>query len=54
MPRVALFARRAIAAGEELTFCYGATAGAQAGGSGRARCLCGAPCCGGFLPREDV
>ncbi|GBF97713.1 hypothetical protein Rsub_10877 [Raphidocelis subcapitata] len=65
LPRVALFARRAIAAGEELTFSYGgaatgpeAEAGAAAGGvvgrRGEVRCQCGAPCCRGFLPRGEV
>ncbi|KAF8062097.1 SUVR3 [Scenedesmus sp. PABB004] len=54
LPRVALFAARRIAAGEELTFSYahGAAAPADADGAPRAarRCCCGAEGCSGFLP----
>lgn len=54
LPRICFFADKAIAAGTELTWSYGATR-AQAysngatGGSGT-DCLCGAELCGGLLP----
>jgi histone-lysine N-methyltransferase SETMAR len=63
LPRVALFAARDIAAGEELTFSYGgggAQPAAQGGaapspaGKERAPCCCGADVCTGWLPSEDV
>lgn len=64
IPRVALFARRGIASGEELTFSYGGGGDSSSGGGGclqaegssqrRARCACGSAACRGFLPREPV
>ncbi|WFD32602.1 hypothetical protein MSPP1_003650 [Malassezia sp. CBS 17886] len=54
-PRAALFAARAVAAGEELAFDYGGAgeeggAGEIAAGDGRTPCLCGSPRCRGWLP----
>ncbi len=46
-PRVALFALRGVAAGEELCFSYGAPGG---GGGLARRCACGAAACRGLLP----
>ena len=60
VPRLALFARRDIAAGEELTMTYGDGAEAAGGGesaalgAGRRPCLCGAATCGGWLPFEPL
>jgi SET domain-containing protein len=61
IPRVALFARRGIASGEELTFSYGDGDSSSGGGEGdggaaqrRARCACGSAACRGYLPREPV
>jgi SET domain-containing protein len=68
VPRVALFAARDIAAGEELTFSYGHSQlqpGADEGevftrclkeGSKRSQriCLCGTAGCSGFMPTDDV
>src|SRR5689334_3995156 len=50
LPRVALFAARDIAAGEELTFSYAVAGSGSAGGSTR-RCVCGTPACSGHLPK---
>jgi SET domain-containing protein len=65
LPRVALFAARDIAQGEELTFSYavsgnstaaaGANGAAESGGTAtaaasRRRCYCRAAVCPGFLP----
>ena len=47
VPRVAFFARRRVAAGEELTYSYGAGASARA-------CLCGTAACSGWLPFDDA
>ena len=61
LPHVAMFARRGIAPGEELTFMYGEVGGAGGGdvksGLGRAAprsCYCGAADCPGVMPAEDV
>jgi len=70
LPRVALFAARDIALGEELTFSYGqpnsqAVAGegptplssaGQTRGASRSqrRCFCGTAACSGFMPTDDV
>ena len=70
LPRVALFAARDIALGEELTFSYGqpnsqAVAGevptplpsaAETSGGSRSqrRCFCGTAACSGFMPIDDV
>ena len=53
LPRAALFARRDLAPGDELTFRYGPP---SAGGPrrGARRCACGSPACLGFLPSEPV
>ncbi|CAM9618860.1 unnamed protein product [Phaeothamnion confervicola] len=48
--RLALFARRDVLAGEELTFSYGG-ADARRGGL---PCRCGAASCAGFLPCDNV
>lgn len=49
--RVALFSTRAIAAGEELTICYGdGDEGGDDGLSRRLRCACGSAECSGWLP----
>ena len=47
VPRVAFFARRRIAAGEELTYSYGAGCSARA-------CHCGTAACSGWLPYDDA
>jgi hypothetical protein len=49
-PRVLFFASRDIAAGEELSWGYGAP---NARPTGR-RCCCGTQACQGFMPHEDV
>ncbi len=53
LPRAALFARRDLEPGDELTFRYGPP---SAGGPGRGarRCACRSPACLGFLPSEHV
>jgi SET domain-containing protein len=56
LPRVALVAHRAVAAGEELTFSYGAPrslAGqGRQPGEGAQACLCGSAACLGGLPLQ--
>jgi len=47
--RVALFSRRAVAVGQELTMSYG-DGGGGGGGGGASRCECGAAACDGWLP----
>lgn len=58
LPHVAMFARRHIATGEELTFLYGGpsdgTEAVAKDGSVRRACYCGAEECLGFLPAESV
>ena len=46
VPRLCLFAKRAVVAGEELTYHYGQSGGAKAGKP----CYCGADNCAGILP----
>lgn len=53
LPRAALFARRGLARGAELTFRYGPPS-AGGGGSRQRRCACGASACLGYLPSEGV
>ena len=53
LPRAALFARRDLKRGMELTFRYGPPS-AGGGGLRRRRCACGAAACLGFLPSETV
>eukprot|EP00644_Phytophthora_capsici_P012496 jgi/Phyca11/552207/estExt2_Genewise1Plus.C_PHYCAscaffold_460340 len=51
VPRLALFARRRIEKGEELTFDYGEGASEQREGH---KCSCGALQCRGYLPNVNV
>ena len=51
LPRAALFARRDLTRGAELTFRYGAPSAGD-GGARQGRCACGAAACLGFLPRD--
>lgn len=60
IPRIAFFAARDIAAGEELTFSYGGDAAAQQGANDSATprlsdrlCLCGSEQCMGALPFDE-
>lgn len=53
VPRVVFYARRDIAAGEELTFSYGPPQGPVTFASQK-RCMCNTTACQGYLPREDV
>jgi len=60
IPRIAFFAARDIAAGEELTFSYGGDAAAQQGADDSATprlsdrlCLCGSDQCMGALPFDE-
>lgn len=61
LPHVAMFARRGIAPGDELTFMYGEAAGAGgddlasgAAGAAPRACYCGAATCPGVMPAEAV
>lgn len=51
LPQLALFAKRDIGAGEELTFDYkmGRNLGSLSSREGRVPCLCGSKKCRGFL-----
>lgn len=53
LPRAALFARRDLEPGAELTFLYGPPSAGN-GGARQRRCACGAAACLGFLPSESV
>lgn len=55
VPHLALFARRDIRAGEELTFSYGDAGGAGGPEENKSskKCLCGAEGCKGFLPASS-
>lgn len=52
LPLICLFTRRHICAGEELTFSYSGTGGERRNSG--TRCLCGTPCCTGFLPAQHI
>ena len=57
VPRLALFALRDVAAGEELTFAYGDAAdeaAADADATPPRPCLCGAAACRGALPFDPA
>ncbi|GMH44520.1 hypothetical protein BSKO_12472 [Bryopsis sp. KO-2023] len=56
LPRIMLHAKFDIRSGEELSFSYGESLSAplSPGGKNKRPCFCGAGCCGGYLPAEEI